>query len=125
MGTRVRRKLLRAGEQIIEQAAAQEDYLMAGSDRFREPLPGLRSAVVFLIDLQAASAAGFLAHAVGGRWPPPRSPAQPLSAQLLDPPHPHPNSRVRGEQGSETGTPSSASGGEPDRWQHRSGSVPT
>ncbi|WP_159054543.1 hypothetical protein [Streptomyces dysideae] len=38
---------------------------MARSDRSEEPLLSLRSAVVFLIGLQAAAVAGFLAHAVG------------------------------------------------------------
>jgi hypothetical protein len=33
---------------------------MARNDRSREPLLSLRSAVVFLISLQAAAAAGFL-----------------------------------------------------------------
>ncbi|MEV7789674.1 hypothetical protein AB0926_04925 [Streptomyces griseoincarnatus] len=38
---------------------------MARSDRSQEPLLSLRSAVVFLIGLQVATAAGFLAHAAG------------------------------------------------------------
>jgi len=38
---------------------------MARSDRSQEPLLSLRSAVVFLIGLQAAGAAGFLTYAAG------------------------------------------------------------
>ncbi|MFJ2566542.1 hypothetical protein ACIO02_27025 [Streptomyces sp. NPDC087568] len=38
---------------------------MARNDRSQEPLLSLRSAVVFLISLQAAAAAGFLTHAAG------------------------------------------------------------
>lgn len=38
---------------------------MARNDRSQEPLLSLRSAVVFLISLQAAAAAGFLTYASG------------------------------------------------------------
>ncbi|WP_249400211.1 hypothetical protein [Streptomyces argyrophylli] len=38
---------------------------MARNDRSQEPLLSLRSAVVFLIGLQAAAATGFLTHAAG------------------------------------------------------------
>ncbi len=38
---------------------------MARNDRSQEPLLSLRSAVVFLIGLQAAVAAGYLTYAAG------------------------------------------------------------
>ena len=38
---------------------------MASNDRSQEPLLSLRSAVVFLISLQAAGVAGFLTYAAG------------------------------------------------------------